>query len=381
MINWKEQLEAGKIIIAIFLDLKRAFETIDRNRLLKKLERIGITGEELRWFRSYLTNRLQKTKFNGEVSGELEVDIGVPQGSKLAALLFIIYMNDVKECLLFLTLILFADDTLVYYCGDDISEMNQRINEDLARLNNWLCTNKLMLNTAKTKFMVLSNGKVDQPINISINNETIDRVYEMKYLGFMLNSNQLKLTNHVDYICRKIAKKVGFLARISNKLTAQHRITIFKSIIAPHFEYCASLLSTCNKGELGRLQKLQNRAMRIVLRCRKRTHVQDMLDALQWLNVKQRIMYRTLVVIFKVKNNMMPKYLSDKIMLVGDGHQYPLRNVGDFRLKSNTTENSRKTLVVNGFMEYNKMPKTIKEEINLEIFKRKVLEYVKVMFK
>lgn len=378
--NWKEQNEDGNIIVAVFLDLKRAFETIDRKRLIKKLENIGIKGKELRWFSSYLSKRMQKTTFNGEVSDELEVELGVPQGAKLASILFLLYINDMKDCLEFLKLLLFADDTLVYYCGKDIDEICERVNSDLDRINKWLCVNKLKLNTDKTKFMVISSKKINQPVNIRMDNESIERVYVMKYLGFMLDCN-LKLTKHVDYLCKKIARKVGFLARISNKLSFEHRIVIYKSIIAPHFEYCASILSNCNKGDMSRLQKLQNRAMRIILRCKKRTHIQDMLDALQWLNVKQRIMLKTLVTVFKVKHNMMPKYLSKKISYVGEVQQYPLRNDGDFRLPMMTTENNKNSLVYNSLKEFNKMPSSIKMESDLKTFKRKVTDYVKLVFK
>jgi len=173
---------------------------------LKKLESIGVKGIELNWFRSYLSNHFQKTKFNGAISEDKQVELGVPQGSKLAALLFLIYINDIKGCLQHLTPILFADDTLLYYYGKDINEINQRINEDMERLKSWLCNNKLKLNVEKTKYMVINGQKVDQPINININGETIERVYIMKYLGFMLDCN-LQITNHIDYICRKIAKK------------------------------------------------------------------------------------------------------------------------------------------------------------------------------
>lgn len=211
----------------------------------------------------------------------------------------------------------------------------------MERLNKWLCSNKLKLNIEKTKFMVINGRNVDQQISVSINGETIERVYTMKYLGFIIDC-RLHLKNHIDYICKKIAKKIGFLARISSKLTPEHRVTIYKTMIAPHFEYCASILSTCNIGEFRRLQKLQNRAMRIVLRCKKRTHVQDMLDALQWLNVKQRIMYRMLVMIFKVKNNLMPKYLSDKIKYVATtmNIRYEMQMIlGSRQRKQKTTEN------------------------------------------
>lgn len=107
--------------------------------------------------------------FNGEISEEKQVDLGVPQGSKLAALLFLIYINDIKLCLLFMKIVLFADETLLYYCGKDINEINQKINENMERLNNWLSINKLKLNIEKTKYMVINNRNEDQLINIKIN--------------------------------------------------------------------------------------------------------------------------------------------------------------------------------------------------------------------
>ena len=162
IMNWKMEIENGKIVVAVFLDLKRAFETIDRSRLLQKLERLGIKGRELEWFKSYLSHRTQSTKFGGVVSTEADVDIGLPQGSKLAAILFILYINDIKECLQFLKLILFADDTLVYYSGSDIKEIEKKVNEDLERLSKWLNVNKLKLNVKKTKYMVISKSEKDE---------------------------------------------------------------------------------------------------------------------------------------------------------------------------------------------------------------------------
>lgn len=131
LLYWKEQLEDGKIVLAVFLDLKRAFETIDRNRLLKKQFDYGVRGKELKWFESYLESRTQCTKFNDATSERIGIDIGVPQGSKLAATLFSLYINDIKSCLIHMLIALFADDTLIYYSGNDIDEIMIKVNEDL----------------------------------------------------------------------------------------------------------------------------------------------------------------------------------------------------------------------------------------------------------
>lgn len=138
IMKWRAEIDKGNIVVAVFLDLKRAFETIDRKRLLEEMEKLGIKGRELEWFRSYLSERTQCTKINGVISEKASCDIVLPQGSKLAAILFSLYINDIKLCLMFMSIVLFADDTLVYYSGKDINEINRNVNEDLERLNRWV---------------------------------------------------------------------------------------------------------------------------------------------------------------------------------------------------------------------------------------------------
>lgn len=377
MMNWMEDLESGKIIIAVFLDLKRAFETIDRQRLLAKLEKIGIKERELNWLRCYLSNRTQCTKFGGATSAKEEINIGLPQGSKLAAVLFSLYMNDIKSCLVHLMILLFADDTLLYYSGDNINDIVNKVNEDLERINKWLNVNKLKLNLPKTKYMVICKSDKDEyNVDIRINNKKVDRTYTMKYLGVMIDSN-LKMKSHNEYIGKKIAKKIGFFARISKHLSIEHRIKVYKAIIAPHFEYCPSILSMSNEGEFKELQKLQNRSMRIILRCKKETSVALMLDTLKWMNVKQRIMYRTLIVVFQIKHNLLPSYLSEKLKYVGDTHHHDVRNAMDFRLQTD----ARKSLFFMGLKMFNKLPQAIKTESQIKVFKRLLSEHMKECYK
>lgn len=146
------------MILCVFIDFKRAFETIDRQLLIKKLERYGIRNEELAWFTDFLTNRLQKTKFGSKVSSSLPNDYGVPQGSVLAAILFIIFINDMKGVFHFNKFHLFADDTILYIVGNDVEEMVQIMNNELIEFNECLKINKLKLNIEKTKFMLITHN-------------------------------------------------------------------------------------------------------------------------------------------------------------------------------------------------------------------------------
>lgn len=370
LMNWKVEIEKGKIVVAVFLDLKRAFETIDRERLLRKLQRLGVRGRELEWLRNYLSQRTQTTKFGGVTSSEAEVEIGLPQGSKLAAILFLLYINDIKSCLMHLMILLFADDTLLYYSGDNVDEIERKVNEDLERINKWLNVNKLKLNLQKTKYMVITkNDQVEYDLNIKINNESIERTYTIKYLGVMIDWN-------LNTKSQENSKENRFFARISNKLSIENRIKVYKAIIAPHFEYCSSILSIFNIGQFEELQKLQNRAMRIILRCKKYTSVNSMLETLKWMNVKQRIMYRTLVVVFQIKKKMLPNYLSSRICYVGDTNTHNVRNANDFRLN----DELRNSPFYNGLKLFNEMPKDIKMVNDIKVFKRLVSEDIKTKF-
>lgn len=377
--DWKKELDGGKKVIAVFLDLKRAFETINRRRLIKKMEGYGIKGKEIRWFRSFLTGRTQSTKYGKATSTPLPNEIGVPQGSKLASDLFLLYINDIKRCLKECKIRLFADDTLIYIAESDINVAMAKINNELKSVNSWLCANQLKLNIEKTKCMAISIHGSYNHIEIKIGNETIECVKTIKYLGIMIDNN-LKFKNNIEFICKKVAKKIGFLARISKNLNFMDKITIYKTIIAPHFDYCATLLSSCNQNEMGRMQKLQNRAMRIVLRVSKRTKITDMLEALSWMSIKQRIWYQSLIFIFKLKNGMLPNDMTKHISYTSDRHHYQLRNINDFnidRTKKKSTENS---IFYKGVLQYNSLPDELKSENRINIFKRKLAIFVKNKF-
>jgi hypothetical protein len=142
--DWKE-------LIAVFLDFKRAFETINRRLLLWKLKQYGVKGAALSWFMNYSSGRTQETRFGEKTSAAKEIGLGVPQGSVLGPLLFILYIDDIKHVLKHCKISLFADDTLIYIASDTLEKALKKMNEDIASLAVWLCHNKLKLNINKTK--------------------------------------------------------------------------------------------------------------------------------------------------------------------------------------------------------------------------------------
>lgn len=207
LVGWKEEMDRGKVIVVVFLDLKRAFETIDRVLLLKKLESMGISGVEKRWFESYLSERSQQTKLNDGVLSIKAIDIGLPQGSTLSPILFILYINDIIRALNRAKANLFADDTAVALADVNVERAIVNMNTEMGSLYEWLCGNKLKLNTIKTKYMIIGNKNTQNLQNkIYINGTEIERVTEIKYLGIMIDE-KLQFSKHCESMEKKISKK------------------------------------------------------------------------------------------------------------------------------------------------------------------------------
>jgi len=209
---------------------------------------------------------------------------------------------------------------------------------------------------------------------VVIDGTEIQRVREIKYLGFILD-DRLNMKSHVEYISKKIAKKIGFMARISRMLPMAQRILIYKSIVAPHFEYCPSIVFQCGKNEISRLQKLQNRAMRIIIRCKKTTRVESMLEALCFLNVQQRIIYQTMIFVYRLKHKLLPTSMTEMVTYIGESHEYPVRNANDFRLAATNKQSTKRTVFHEGLQMFNDLPKNIKSENNFTTYKRLLIQH------
>lgn len=272
---------------------------------------------------------------------------------------------------------LFADDTMIVVKDKNINAAIAKIDCDLQKILNWLNKNKLSLNM-KTKWMAISRGTIQENLDqVKIENEVIERVHHIKYLGTTID-DKLSFEKHFNTCVKKVAGKTNLLSRVSRKLTFEAKKTVYNTIVLPHFQYCSTVYFTCTKEQIQKMQKIQNRAMRIILKCDYLTPRDFMLKALNWLSIHQQIKYNVLVFIYKTLKGHLPKYLSENLTHTSNIHDRNTRqNDNDIlRLPNFKLESSRKNIFYYGIKLYNEMPKEIKEKESLNGFKTVCRKYV-----
>ena len=245
-------IDEGKTTVGVFIDFKKAFDTVDHNILIKKLLHYGIRGLAKNWVCSYLENRRQYVCIHDSNSECLDVKCGVPQGSILGPALFILYVNDMCNVSKSLKSNLFAEDTNLLYAGKDLDEVCKIILRELNILHIWFQVNKLSLNVAKTNFMIFGNKRFEENYMISINGMNINRVYVTKFLGVHIDS-KLNWNEHIyliSVIKTKVAKNVSIMNRVKHCLICSALYSLYCTLILPYLNYCCEIWGNTYKSRI-----------------------------------------------------------------------------------------------------------------------------------
>ena len=301
-----KHMDRMKTPINIYIDLSKAFDTLDHNILLTKLNYYGVHGKEYNLFQSYLSDRSQYVEYNGSISATCSITTGVPQGSILGPLLFIIYINDLPLVSQIFDMLIYADDTTLI-CNLDQNLDEQVLNSELNKINEWMSSNKLSLNVKKTKYMIFHTPQrhVTYP-SLYINNVNIERVIQFNFLGLILNS-QLTWKSHIEHISTKISKVIGVIYRLKDIYPKSVLLMIYNTLILSHINYC--LLSWGSKITNDHpLHLLQKKALRLVTNSDYVSHSEIICKNYGLLKVPDIFRFTLWKFYFKLMNNKLPHY-------------------------------------------------------------------------
>ena len=327
-------------VLAIFLDLSKAFDTIDHNILFEKLIHYGIEGAPLAWFQSYLTDRKQFIQYEDTSSDLLSILVGVPQGSILGPLIFLIYINDARNATSALNFIHFADDTnlaknMSFFANDNNSlshsQVERRINAELKKVYDWLCVNKLSLNVSKTRSMLFKHPKIPTvhfSYDLEINGEKIKRVKEFNFLGIMLDEH-LTWKPHIKKIRSKVCQSIGIIKRVRKILPLEALKSLYSALILPHLNYGIKLwgqdLQTETKAKQHAAFIVQKRAVRVITRNRYFSHTSPLFKENNLLKLPDIYKIQCLKLYHKIENEQVPTFFLSFTTRNRDIHSYNTR--------------------------------------------------------
>ena len=300
---------------------------------------------------------------------------GVPQGSILGPLLFILYVNDICNVSNRLNLILYADDTSVFMSNTNIEVLQQQFTTELQKLANWFEVNKLVLNINKTNYVIFSNKNMNfDSVSIKINDIQIKRVTHVKFLGVTIDE-KLSWNQHTGVVCNKLSKSIGILYRF-HSYPKDILLLLFNSLILPHLNYCVQIWANCSEQNMSRLFKLQKKAIRIISHSGYRAHTKPIFTCLKILNIYDLYFYQCAIFMYSCFQNLLPVSLTNHFMLNEQVHSYETRNVSNYHLPLMRLTSYQKSIFYTGPKIWNDLPNFIKTSPTLITFKARLKCYL-----
>ncbi len=303
------------LTLSVFIDLSKAFDTISHEILLKKMENLGIRGISNLWFRSYLSNRKQFMEIYNIKSSLETLKCGVPQGSILGPILFLIYVNDISNCSN-VNLLSFADDTTVSISSENIPVLYQSMNSELEKLNTWFRANRLCLNVNKTKYILFSpnyNRIIPNNVSISLNGQKVNQIGNMeqeksfKFLGILLDEN-LSWKFHIQKVCKKVASANYIINKTKHFLPESTLRNLYSSLVHSHINY--GLLLWGYSKSIGQLTKMQKKSIRIIHGKPYNYHTEPLFKSSNILKIEDQYTYNVLIFMHQLKAQKLPNAFS-----------------------------------------------------------------------
>ena len=350
---FSEAINNQKIVRMVFCDISKAFDRVWHTGLLAKLSRVGITGNLLKWFENYLSNREQRVVINGQSSEWKHIKAGVPQGSVLGPLLFLIFINDITNEVQSSEVRLFADDTILYVIADNPTESVDALNNDLQRIKLWADKWLVKFSPPKTKSLTLSKKQKQRAPPLTFGNTPIEEIDSHKHLGVTLSHN-LSWGEHIDDTIASAGKRVDVLNALKFKLDRETLERLYLAFVRSKLEYASIVWDNCTNEQRDLIEQVQYRAGKIVSGAINRTSKDIVYQELGWHRLAERRQNQRLKVFHKIVNGKTPGYLQSEVP-VADPNRENLRNAEHIpRIRGKV------------FFENTFFPKTIKEWNDLD---------------
>lgn len=332
--NIYNSLNARTNTIGISLDFQKAFDCLNHDILLGKMYKMGIRGTPLDWFKSYLTNRIQYCVINDKTSSAARISTGCPQGSILSSLLFLIYINDMYRCTNHLNFTHYADDTLIYYSHDDLATLASTTNDGLSDISTWLKSNKLLLNTNKSNYVLFTNRRSTPNLDIMIGDVPIERVASTKFLGIQIDE-KLTFADHIQQTKSKLSRAAGIMHKVSQTIPISALRCIYSSLVLPHLTYGVEVWGKSSLSKLGQLQSIQNKCIKLLNSNASNLSITELYKVNKVMNIDNLHKYFTLKRFHKYRHNR-NYFMQDQLDLFQIEHDHNTRFASNQNLSVST---------------------------------------------
>ena len=374
--------ENNEMAMGVFCDLSKAFDTLDHDILFAKLDHYGIRGNWLAWLRSYLTNRHQFVEMDGVKSTLAPITVGVPQGSVLGPLLFLIYINDLPAALEKLTTIMFADDTNLVVKGKNLKELEITLNHELQNLSDYFKANKLKLNADKTKLVCFRKKSVpfsEEDINVNLDSTRLKFEKNATFLGITLDEH-LTWEEHCKNVANKMARNSGVLNRIQKSLPASTLLTIYNSLVFSHLSYGLEVWGGTHMKYMKRIVGVQKKAIRIVSKAHWLAHSEPRMKLLNTLKVSDQHQLQCASLMFDMLNGTAPDIYNYYYDMNNQSVNYSLRSHtnNSLRLASSSFSSAQATRSFPSLARsyWNEIPLSIKQSNTKKRFKKDLKAHI-----